>query len=198
MGTLTPAGGPRPTYDGGNGGGSSSASSWTIASADIAFPPGRWRLRLGDLARCRSAAQTVAARTRSVLATDLGRGAPDRSDERGTEAAGADLLVIASDVVYPAGGATEYEEKFYRPHADLPWPILAVPGNHDWYDGCSGFLLHLCGVEDPHPRRRPAPDDLERMRAHRGAPEQQIHQPAPYWALDTGPLRVASTPASSA
>jgi hypothetical protein len=79
-----------------------------------------------------------------------------------------DLMVIASDVVYPAGGRGEYAAKFFRPYRDYRKPILAVPGNHDWYDGLDGF--HWCFV--------------------RGEGERPAAQPAPYWALDTGPLRI--------
>ena len=24
-------------------------------------------------------------------------------------------------------------------------PLLALPGNHDWYDGLAGFMYHFCG-----------------------------------------------------
>jgi hypothetical protein len=79
-----------------------------------------------------------------------------------------DFMVIASDVIYPAGGIREYERKFFRPYAEYPAPILAVPGNHDWYDGLRGFMW--CFVEG------------------RGA--RPASQPGPYWCLDTGPLRI--------
>jgi Calcineurin-like phosphoesterase len=93
-----------------------------------------------------------------------------------------DLALIASDVVYPAGGVHEYEAKFHRPYRDLAAPILAVPGNHDWYDGLEGFMVHLCGAPPPRRRDRGA---VERLLAARPPA-----QPGPYWALDTGPLRV--------
>lgn len=57
-----------------------------------------------------------------------------------------DFMIIASDVIYPAGGVNEYEDKFYRPYQDYSGPIYAVPGNHDWYDGLRGFMRHFCGV----------------------------------------------------
>jgi hypothetical protein len=49
-----------------------------------------------------------------------------------------------------------------------------VPGNHDWYDGLRGFLWCFCGFDGPRAavRRRPPV------------------QPASYWALDPGPLRI--------
>ncbi len=62
-----------------------------------------------------------------------------------------DFMVICSDVIYPAGDADHYEEKFYRPYENYPAPIYALPGNHDWYDGLGGFMFHLCdaGTEAP-------------------------------------------------
>lgn len=127
------------------------------------------------------------------------------------QADGTDFTYIVSDVVYPAGGVNEYENKFYRPYQDYPAPIYAVPGNHDWYDGLHGFMRHFCGarVGPQHSagksrtgslvkraalrllwREAPQPDEekLRQMRALRGRPEQQGDQPASYFALEAGPL----------
>jgi len=41
----------------------------------------------------------------------------------------ADQLMLARDLV-PAG-----------------FNVLAMPGNHDWYDGLNGFMYHTCGTE---------------------------------------------------
>lgn len=83
-----------------------------------------------------------------------------------------DFMLVASDVVYPAGAKDEYEAKFLLPYRDYRAPIYAVPGNHDWYDGLEGFMACFCGLPRP----------LEGGRAP--------VQPAPYFALDTGPLRI--------
>ncbi len=82
--------------------------------------------------------------------------------------ADTDLMIIASDVVYPAGGIAEYERKFFAPYRGYRGPILAVPGNHDWYDGLEGFAWCFVG----------------------GGGERAAAQPGPYWALDLGGLRV--------
>src|ERR671917_465771 len=55
-----------------------------------------------------------------------------------------DFAVLCSDVVYPAGGVRGYADRFYRPYADYPGPIYALPGNHDWYDGLAGFMTTFC------------------------------------------------------
>ena len=57
------------------------------------------------------------------------------------------LLVLGGDECYPAATATAYEDRMEGPYrAALPWtqpphPVLvALPGNHDWFDGLTGFL----------------------------------------------------------
>jgi hypothetical protein len=124
-----------------------------------------------------------------------------------------DFMVVMSDVIYPAGSINEYEDKFYRPYREYDGPIYGIPGNHDWYDELHGFMFHLCGVErmaTPHPTwsegvagwkrglhrllwRRPEPrhETAASVRAAwRPKPSQRSGQRTPYWAIDTGPLRV--------
>ncbi|WP_245623116.1 metallophosphoesterase family protein [Spirillospora albida] len=124
-------------------------------------------------------------------------------------AAGTDFMVIASDVIYPAGDAADYPDKFFRPYGGYPGPIYAIPGNHDWYDGLRGFLRVFCDLDADYapppwrgplgivPRllwRRPGEVDqkvLDEARArYRGAPGQRSVQPGPYWAIDTPSLRI--------
>ncbi|HZG90018.1 MAG TPA: hypothetical protein VEZ42_07365, partial [Pseudonocardia sp.] len=123
-----------------------------------------------------------------------------------------DLAVLCSDVIYPAGGITEYADRFYRAYADYPGPIYALPGNHDWYDGLTGFMTTFCDappdagapsftVSGPWWKRllravlwRRAPlgtaEDLADMRWYRDAEPQQAGQPGPYCAIDAGPVRL--------
>ena len=123
-----------------------------------------------------------------------------------------DFACIVSDVVYPSGDSADYREKFYWPYRALCAPIAGVPGNHDWYDGLHGFMYHLCRLDaaPPSPRGpgvrgllaallwrrpwRPSDAELAEMESLRGAPEQrfEVPPPAPYWALDLGPLRVVT------
>jgi hypothetical protein len=58
-----------------------------------------------------------------------------------------DILVLGGDEVYPGASAEAYENRLEGPfRAALPWTVddhpamYAVPGNHDWYDGLTGFL----------------------------------------------------------
>lgn len=118
--------------------------------------------------------------------------------------------IVCSNIIYPAGGVAEYENKFYRPYSRYSAPLYAVPGNHDWYDDLTGFMLHFCGVDPmerpPNPPgpgggwrrllrflfwrrpRRASARKLARMRALRSALESTATLPGPYFALDAGPV----------
>ncbi|MCZ2402205.1 metallophosphoesterase [Paenarthrobacter sp. Z7-10] len=62
------------------------------------------------------------------------------------------VLVLGGDEVYPSASARAYEDRTTGPYAaafpadslgaeDGPnQTLLAIPGNHDWYDGLSAFL----------------------------------------------------------
>ena len=49
------------------------------------------------------------------------------------------FMLVSSDVVYPNGEIQDYEERFWSPYSGLTLPVLAIPGNHDWYDGLDAF-----------------------------------------------------------
>jgi hypothetical protein len=49
------------------------------------------------------------------------------------------FLVVSSDVIYPAGSMSDYENNFYLPFQGFVKPIYAIPGNHDWFDALEGF-----------------------------------------------------------
>ncbi|MFI5942567.1 metallophosphoesterase family protein [Streptomyces uncialis] len=123
---------------------------------------------------------------------------------------GTDFAIVASDVIYPVGSADDYPDKFFRPYRDYPAPIYAIPGNHDWYEDLGAFMRVFCGdasppASEPRPRplsrawlrsllwHRPSPTDgrrlTEAMRS-RSAPGQRVVQPGPYWAIDTGTVRI--------
>jgi Calcineurin-like phosphoesterase len=123
----------------------------------------------------------------------------------------AAFLFICSDVIYPAGGIDDYLPKFFVPYVDFPAPIYAVPGNHDWYDDATGFMYWFCGQERAPARTRGRPfsrawlRDMLWRRAPRADPDvvaavralvrpagQRVGQPAPYFALDVGELRLVA------
>jgi len=126
-------------------------------------------------------------------------------------AASATFMVICSDVIYPAGDVDEYVPKFYFPYRDFPGPIYALPGNHDWYDDLTSFMVHFCGAPalPPEPARpvrlgsrewvrrllwrRPkgaSPSALAAGRALRPRDPSRSLQPGSYFAIETGPLLI--------
>jgi len=131
-----------------------------------------------------------------------------------SQAEGTAFLFICSDVIYPAGGIDSYQEQFFRPYDRYEGPIYAIPGNHDWYDDGTGFMFWFCGGEEAP--KRPRARALSRawirdllwrgarkadeaaiggMRAMRESPGRRAPQPAPYLAIDTGPLRLVGVDA---
>ena len=73
-------------------------------------------------------------------------------DGRETHATTAgSLLVFGGDEVYPFANRKEYINRFtgpwraMLPHEEPGRIALALPGNHDWYDGLTAFLQVFCG-----------------------------------------------------
>jgi hypothetical protein len=63
------------------------------------------------------------------------------------------ILVLGGDQVYPSARWSRYRDRFVGPYtAALPWVedeekaphLFAIPGNHDWYDGLTGFMRVFC------------------------------------------------------
>jgi hypothetical protein len=121
-----------------------------------------------------------------------------------------DFAVICSDVVYPTGDLDDYGPKFHHPYRNLKLPMYAVPGNHDWYDGLHGFMHYFCRLDDAgyRPdfgrgpaallarllwRRSPQPgastDPTANGTVVKERPPPDPLQPAPYFAIDAGPVR---------
>jgi len=57
------------------------------------------------------------------------------------------FLIIASDVIYPAGAMADYEKNFHLPFKGFKKPIYAIPGNHDWFDALEGFNANFLEPE---------------------------------------------------
>jgi len=63
------------------------------------------------------------------------------------------VLVLGGDEVYPTASIRAYENQTVGPYrAALPYVenettgphLYAIPGNHDWYDGLTGFMRMFC------------------------------------------------------
>ncbi len=120
-----------------------------------------------------------------------------------------DFAVICSDVIYPAGDQADYGRKFHHPYRNVEVPMYALPGNHDWYEGLHGFMHYFCKLDDPGYVQdfgsgpaarlagmlwRKARQDVEPASGVDGVtiverPPPDPIQPAPYFALDAGPVR---------
>jgi hypothetical protein len=66
----------------------------------------------------------------------------------------AGLLILGGDEVYPAATPEEYDNRFRGPYqASLPYTkgdspkVMAIPGNHDWYDGLTNFMRLFCSAD---------------------------------------------------
>lgn len=76
---------------------------------------------------------------------DIKQGATNHELPRGN------ILVMGGDQVYPTPSWKDYNDRLKAPYrCSLPYvsqnqpSLLAIPGNHDWYDGLSSFLKMFC------------------------------------------------------
>jgi hypothetical protein len=130
------------------------------------------------------------------------------------KAPGTDFLLLASDVIYPAGDVNDYENAFFLPYWWYDKPILGQPGNHDWYDGLAGFMWHFCGAEPLPPTeyrassfravervaralwRRASRPNRARLLAWRARLESldgrrwEPPQPGPYYSIEVRDLKI--------
>jgi hypothetical protein len=51
----------------------------------------------------------------------------------------SDFLLLLGDVAYPAGSEADYRLGLLEAFRHYQNPILAIPGNHDWYDGLTAY-----------------------------------------------------------
>ncbi|HKA81872.1 MAG TPA: metallophosphoesterase, partial [Xanthobacteraceae bacterium] len=99
---------------------------------------------IDDLVRIRPSGVDGAGDFSFLVIGDTGEGDPSQYSlaSRYLELGRRDdvkFLVVASDVIYPAGAMSDYEFNFYLPFKGFTKPIYAIPGNHDWFDALEGF-----------------------------------------------------------
>ena len=71
--------------------------------------------------------------------------------EDGTHLPRGDVLILGGDLAYPVATVREVTRRLVEPWNrvleeladEVPRVLLAIPGNHDWYDGLDGFA-RLC------------------------------------------------------
>src|SRR5262249_10461037 len=121
---------------------------------------------------------------------DTGRG-PHTDQQRVAEAMARDIdtshhetspafLLHLGDVIYGDGKLDLYDDEFYRPYADYPAKIIAIPGNQDGEEGLAvdkvaleAFVENFCAAPGTQPPL-----------AERSA-SQMVNQPGVYWMLET-------------
>lgn len=61
----------------------------------------------------------------------------------------SDFCMILGDVMYPAGGEESYQFGLLEAFKHYEKPILALPGNHDWYDNLGAFRQFFVRHQQP-------------------------------------------------
>jgi uncharacterized membrane protein YdcZ (DUF606 family) len=85
-----------------------------------------------------------------ATATVASQLAADRLDLGGQPTRAGSLLVMGGDEGYPVASLANYNDRLVGPYrVMLPWTerprwLVALPGNHDWYDGLTSFLRQFC------------------------------------------------------
>jgi hypothetical protein len=106
---------------------------------------GLWLDHVADLGDGFDATYTVA---RMIAADELEVDPPVEVPGAAVRVPRARFLVMGGDEVYPTPSSTGYEDRLKGPYRAAlpsgtvdPAPLLvALPGNHDWYDGLTAFL----------------------------------------------------------
>lgn len=78
-----------------------------------------------------------------ILAGDTGMNSPEEylvsSAISRSDLFPSEFLMLLGDVIYPAGGEGDYALGLLEAFRHYNQPILAVPGNHDWYDNLAAY-----------------------------------------------------------
>lgn len=90
------------------------------------------------------------------------------------------FLLHLGDVIYGDGKEDLYDDEFYRPYADYPNKIIAIPGNHDGEQGVTKDKVSLKAFRENF--CAPAGEEPPLARTF-GC--QMVKQPGVYWMLET-------------
>lgn len=66
----------------------------------------------------------------------------------------SEFCLILGDVIYPAGGEEGYPYGLLEAFKHYNQPVLAIPGNHDWYDSLRAFRRYFVKGHKPSPSMR--------------------------------------------
>lgn len=90
------------------------------------------------------------------------------------------FLVHLGDVIYGDGKENLYDDEFYRPYADYPNKVIAIPGNHDGEEGVTMDKTSLKAFRDNF--CAPAGSEPPFAKAFNS---EMVKQPGVYWMLET-------------
>lgn len=90
------------------------------------------------------------------------------------------FLMHLGDVIYGDGKEDLYDDEFYRPYADYPNKIIAIPGNHDGEEGVTVDKTSLKAFRDNFC----APAGTEPPFA-KIFNSEMVKQPGVYWMLES-------------
>jgi hypothetical protein len=119
-----------------------------------------------------------------------------------------DVLIHGGDLAYPVATVREVSRRLivpfnrvFEPLCDWSKPrvLLAIPGNHDWYDGLDGFARLCqapCTFEEPHELEdalHPKPNNNPVLAwAHAFASGKQVQKPGALAIAGYVPVQLAS------
>jgi hypothetical protein len=88
---------------------------------------------------------------RPTLDLESPQGLPGEAGRQPHQTRRGEFLVLGGDEVYPTPSSQRYRDRLIRPYecaldgTEPPHPMmLAIPGNHDWYDGLQAFNRLFC------------------------------------------------------
>jgi hypothetical protein len=90
------------------------------------------------------------------------------------------FLMHLGDVIYGDGKEDLYDDEFYRPYADYPNKIIAIPGNHDGEEGVTMDKTSLKAFRDNF--CAPAGKEPPLAKIFKS---EMVKQPGVYWMLES-------------
>ncbi len=63
----------------------------------------------------------------------------------------SEFCMLLGDVIYPTGGEESYQYGLFEAFKHYDKPILALPGNHDWYDSLKAYRKFFVQDASKHP-----------------------------------------------
>jgi predicted phosphodiesterase len=97
------------------------------------------------------------------------------------------FLMHLGDVIYGDGKENLYDDEFYRPYADYPNKIVAIPGNHDGEEGVTMDKVSLKAFMDNFCAKAGTEPPLAKTFQN-----EMVKQPGVYWMLESKLLNLVA------